>query len=146
MLQVSLLSEERHLIITNLDLLTFDLEKYRYTGANITGFRIVQKDMVKDVLEHSRNKFGSTLETELELFESLKIQTALIYDGVQLFARAINDLNPTQEFAETLDCNNNNSVWRNGLTVANYLKSVGSFLIEGKIFCLNCFFLIVDTL
>lgn len=59
-LQVGLFTADRNFIITNLDAQTIELEKYQYTKANITIFRIVDPELqefkkINVLLEEERN-------------------------------------------------------------------------------------------
>lgn len=119
MLQVSLLSESQHLIITNLDLLTIDMEKYRFTGANITGFQLINSEKLKEL---RKNEVYSSSDSSNS--ESMLLHTALIYDGVILFAEAIRNLSVAQLDAKELECDNSDLSWKNGYTIANNIKHV----------------------
>lgn len=62
-MQVGLFTPERSFIISNLDAQTIDLERYQYTQANITLFRIINPDIqiqlfknIENLLEDEKQK------------------------------------------------------------------------------------------
>jgi glutamate receptor, ionotropic, invertebrate len=59
--------------------------------------------------------------------EKLRVETALMYDGVLLLAEALKDLEGhTQLETVSLKCNDA-ATWKNGYSIVNYMKTVGSF-------------------
>ena len=69
-----------------------------------------------------------TIKHHLYLLEfitfSLQTETALIYDAVHLFARALNDLDHSQEIdTHPLSCDGTQT-WQHGNSLVNYMKLV----------------------
>lgn len=73
---MGLFTPDRSFIITNLDAQTIDLERYQYTQANITVFRIINKDIqmqkfknIEDMLYEEKKNCGNTIECSPEEIE-----------------------------------------------------------------------------
>lgn len=73
---MGLFTPDRSFIITNLDAQTIDLERYQYTQANITVFRIINKEIqmqkfknIEDMLDEEKQKCGNTIECSPEEIE-----------------------------------------------------------------------------
>lgn len=136
-LEVSLITENHHVIIANLDAQTLQLEPFKFTGANITIFRIVNPDSekMKEIIEHvngMKNEANEKCETERceeenksdEPLTVLDTHTALIYDGIMLLAEAVRQFGEDKIESAQIDCNNKSSVWSEGLSLVNYMKTV----------------------
>lgn len=93
--QVGMISQEYYYLLTSLDAHTVDLEDFKYSGTNFTMFRMIDtsrhevrsviENIVKGEMNQGRNvmDFGNG---------NLDTDTALIYDSVELFARALHEL------------------------------------------------------
>ncbi|XP_049301470.1 glutamate receptor ionotropic, kainate 2-like isoform X3 [Anopheles funestus] len=128
--QVGLLTDHHQIIITSLDLHTIDLEPYQYSGTNITGVRLIdpEEDKIKQVAEFLN---ASQIAKTLELHDGLnpakmRVETALMYDAVLLFAEALKHLigsePPRLLEPIALKCDDP-TTWKNGYSVINYMKS-----------------------
>ncbi|XP_039445715.1 glutamate receptor ionotropic, kainate 2 isoform X2 [Culex pipiens pallens] len=128
--QVGLMTDYHQFIITSMDLHTIDLEPYQYSGTNITGIRLVDPDEEKI---HQVTEFlnASQISKTLELNQGLnpatmRVETALMYDAVLLFAEALRHLigidppHPLEPIA--LKCEDDNT-WKNGYSIINYMKA-----------------------
>lgn len=104
------------------DLQTLDLEPYQYSGVNFTGVRLVDpKDpMVQQIVRKHRQEWG------LDHPRELRVESALMYDAVQMFARAFKQLKDASKGnAKQLQCDGNER-WEHGLSLANFMRSVRS--------------------
>ncbi|XP_058444442.1 glutamate receptor ionotropic, kainate 2 isoform X2 [Malaya genurostris] len=128
--QVGLLTDHHQIIITSLDLHTIDLEPYQYSGTNITGVRMVDpdEDKIRQITDFLN---ASQISRTLELNEGLnpatmRIETALMYDAVLLFAEALRYLIGTDPphplEAIPLKCEDD-VTWKSGYSVINYMKT-----------------------
>lgn len=102
------------------DLQTLDLEPYQYSGVNFTGVRLIDpKDsIVLETLKRHRNEWGLDDPTQLQ------VEPALMYDAVQLFARAFKQLkNAINGDVKKLPCDGSDR-WEHGLSLSNFMRSV----------------------
>lgn len=134
MLQVSLLSENHHLIIADLDAQTIDFSDYRYTGAHITILRIIdpnspqvreiQEYIMKQKSEVDITTYEDENETEEPEFYVIDTHTALIYDGLMILGQAISQLGVGEIEPREILCSDKSSVWSSGTSILNFMKSV----------------------
>ncbi|XP_055615442.1 glutamate receptor ionotropic, kainate 2 isoform X2 [Toxorhynchites rutilus septentrionalis] len=128
--QVGLMTDHHQIIITSLDLHTIDLEPYQYSGTNITGVRLIDPDEEKI---HQVTEFlnASQISKTLDLKEGLnpatmRVETALIYDSVLLFAEGLRYLigidPPHLLEPVSLKCEDE-TTWKSGYSVINYMKT-----------------------
>ncbi|KAF8784441.1 glutamate receptor ionotropic, kainate 2-like isoform X2 [Argiope bruennichi] len=92
--QVGMMTESHNYLITSLDLHTIDMEDFKYGKTNITGFRLVDEnnaDLQALVVELNTKWSGSSKKLDLPI-KTIRTETALMYDAVQLFAKALQDL------------------------------------------------------
>lgn len=60
---------------------------------------------------------------------NFKVDTALIYDAIRLFAEALQQLSVSKRLeAKNLLCNESKS-WEHGYSIINYMKTVSIFFI-----------------
>ncbi|GAB6022610.1 hypothetical protein CHUAL_006707 [Chamberlinius hualienensis] len=125
--QIGLMTENHHYVITNMDLDTVDVEDFQYVGAEITALRLVdpkRTEVTKVVNEmraaerHIVRKIGERADF------TLKTETALMFDAVYLFAKALHDLDSSQTITiKPLSCESE-SPWGPGNSLINYMKVV----------------------
>lgn len=101
------------------DLQTLDLEPYQYSGVNFTGVRLINpEDEALEILDKHKKEWG------LDDLSQLRVEPALMYDAVQLFARAFKQLkDATRGDVKVLSCNESDR-WENGLSLSNFMRSV----------------------
>ncbi|XP_059057472.1 glutamate receptor ionotropic, kainate 2 isoform X4 [Achroia grisella] len=131
--QIGMMSDYHSYLITSLDLHSVDLEEFKYGGTNITALRLldpersdVQKvirDWVYDEARKGRKlQLGHTSSKENMTF--IKTETALMYDAVHLFAKALHDLDTSQQIdVRPLSCEAEDT-WPHGYSLINYMKIV----------------------
>ncbi|KAI2801581.1 hypothetical protein BLOT_009395 [Blomia tropicalis] len=149
--QVGVLTEQHNYLVTSLlftlfkDLHTLDLEYFRHSMSNITSLRIVKQDhpLLKSLLLDwqsyasrymSRSIIPTPIYLKVELTciidqiplliidcSKLQSQSAMIYDGMQILAQALQDLNHFEP--HEIDCSYG-SPWKSGTSVINYVRQV----------------------
>ncbi|XP_042864660.1 glutamate receptor ionotropic, kainate 2-like isoform X5 [Penaeus japonicus] len=124
--QIGMMTSYHNYFITSLDLHTVDLEDFRHGDTNITALTIVDpenplvqqviQDWVFGELRHGRNVENPE--------NTLKTEVALMYDAVQLFAKALDDLDRSRHIDITpLECDGD-ATWVHGNSLINYMKWV----------------------
>ncbi|XP_032677546.1 glutamate receptor ionotropic, kainate 2-like isoform X2 [Odontomachus brunneus] len=127
--QVGILSDRHRVIVTSLDLQTLDLEPYQYSGVNFTGVRLIDPEdpIVQQTVEKHKNEWG------LDDPSQLRIEPALMYDAVQLFARAFKQLkDATKGDIKKITCDENER-WEHGLSLSNFMRSVETRGLTGLV-------------
>ncbi|XP_059097644.1 glutamate receptor ionotropic, kainate 2-like isoform X2 [Tigriopus californicus] len=126
--QVGLVSEEYFYLVTSLDAHTINMEDFKHGGTNFTAFRLVDanepevQNVISSIVKSEINR-GRIIEFQ---DGNLDTDTALIYDGVMLFALALHELSRIQNIdIVPLDCNGKMS-WDHGSSMINYMK-LGEF-------------------
>ncbi|XP_045499150.1 glutamate receptor ionotropic, kainate 2 isoform X1 [Colias croceus] len=131
--QIGMMSDYHSYLITSLDLHSVDLEEFKYGGTNITALRLldperpevqrVVRDWVYDEARKGRKlQLGHTSAKENMTF--IKTETALMYDAVHLFAKALHDLDTSQQIdVRPLSCEAEDT-WPHGYSLINYMKIV----------------------
>lgn len=111
--------------LTFQDLQTIDLEPYQYSGVNFTGVRLIDPDspVVSAIVKMHEAEWG------LDNPRQLRIEPALMYDAVQLFARAFKQLKDSIEGdVKRLPCNDTIN-WEHGYSLSNFMRVV-SWIIK----------------
>lgn len=102
------------------DLQTLDLEPYQYSGVNITGIRILDPEDPDSLATYNDYLY----EMELEDLSKMRVEWALIYDAVQLFARAFKQFKEAVKGnVRALTCDGFDS-WEHGASLANFIRAV----------------------
>ncbi|XP_063242515.1 glutamate receptor ionotropic, kainate 2 [Bacillus rossius redtenbacheri] len=138
--QIGMMSDYHSYLITSLDLQTVELEEFKYGGTNITALRLVRPDS-PELQRMGRPRGEQRTARRLEpppgkvlahsshtsFFENItfiKTETALMYDAVRLFAKALHDLDSSQRIdIKPLSCDAVD-VWPHGYSLINYMKIV----------------------
>ncbi|BFF90896.1 glutamate receptor ionotropic kainate 2 [Drosophila madeirensis] len=120
--QIGMMSDYHSYLVTSLDLHTVNLDEFRYGGTNITGFRLINDKIVSDVVRQwSIDEKGLLRSANLTTVRS---ETALMYDAVHLFAKALHDLDTSQQIdIHPISCDGQ-STWQHGFSLINYMKIV----------------------
>ncbi|GLV43976.1 Kainate-type ionotropic glutamate receptor subunit 1D [Carabus blaptoides fortunei] len=138
--QIGMMSDYHSYLITSLDMHGVDLEEFKYGGTNITAFRLVdpEKPEIQRVVrdwQYGEARFGRKLEmpTSADNITFIKAETALMYDAVHLFAKALHDLDTSQQIdIKPLSCDNVDT-WPHGYSLINYMKIVEMAGLTGVI-------------
>ncbi|KAG6450834.1 hypothetical protein O3G_MSEX006792 [Manduca sexta] len=115
--QVALMAEEHSYIILSPDLFTLDLERYRYGGVNMTGFRMA-KTSNNEILWNLTAQFNEDTGSSFEP-DDINTNILLIHDAIVVFNAAMDKVNVTPS---ELDCDNYES-WTYGSTLLNFMKT-----------------------
>ncbi|XP_049532370.1 glutamate receptor ionotropic, kainate 2 isoform X1 [Anopheles darlingi] len=128
--QIGMMSDYHSYLITSLDLHTINLDEFKYGGTNITAFRLVDPENPEVALA-IRNwtageaRLGRKVDFKTaENVTVIKAETALMYDAVHLFAKALHDLDTSQQIdIHPLSCDTQDT-WPHGYSLINYMKIV----------------------
>ncbi|EZA54440.1 Glutamate receptor, ionotropic kainate, partial [Ooceraea biroi] len=124
--QIGMMSDYHSYLITSLDLHTVDLEEFRHGGTNITAFRLVdpEKQEIQKVIQdwiYGEKRYNRELDMGQN---NNKTETSLLYDAVHLFAKALHDLDTSQQIdIKPLSCEQTDT-WPHGYSLINYMKIV----------------------
>eukprot|EP00095_Tigriopus_kingsejongensis_P005732 maker-scaffold28_size608977-snap-gene-0.9 protein:Tk05732 transcript:maker-scaffold28_size608977-snap-gene-0.9-mRNA-1 annotation:"glutamate receptor kainate 2-like isoform x4" len=125
--QVGIMTAYHTFFITSLDLHLVELEDFKYGGTNITSYRLVDpyRDDVQTMVQDITFADGRTGRPQIaSSHASIRTETALVYDAVQLFSRALTDLDRSQELSQvSLNCDGPGT-WQYGNSLVNYMKLV----------------------
>ncbi|XP_013785227.2 glutamate receptor ionotropic, kainate 2-like, partial [Limulus polyphemus] len=131
---VGMMTAYHNYIITSLDLHTITLDEFQHGTTNISGFRLVDpsrrsvKMMVNDRI-FDKLRYGHQPESG----RLLKTDTALIYDAVTLFSRALHDLDLSHAInIQNLSCENR-EYWSQGNSIISYMKVLSVEGLTGNI-------------
>ncbi|XP_043065157.1 uncharacterized protein LOC108093341 [Drosophila ficusphila] len=133
--QVGIMNEDYTYLVGNLDLHTFELEEYKYSEANITGFRMFSpdKEEVRDLVERLEQLNGESEPTKTGS-SSITMSMALTYDAVRVIAETTKRM-PYQP--QSLNCSErHDNVQPDGSSFRNYMRSldIKEKTITGRIF------------
>lgn len=107
------------------------MEEFKYGGTNITAFRLVDPDspLVQEAV-HEWSQSEAKAGIKHPIFQNrsvVKAETALMYDAVHLFAKALHDLDTSQQIdIQPLSCDGEDT-WPHGYSLINYMKIVSIF-------------------
>ncbi|XP_028173810.1 glutamate receptor ionotropic, kainate 3-like [Ostrinia furnacalis] len=116
--QVGLMADEHSYIILSPDLFTLDMERYRYGGVNMTGFRLMDLKTSENLWEftnHYNAETGKTLQPE-----QLKTELLLVYDAMKVFEAALKKLQTLT--VQSLKCEDFEA-WTYGSSLQNFMKT-----------------------
>ncbi|NXN50972.1 GRIK1 protein, partial [Rynchops niger] len=122
-LSMGMMTEYYHYFFTTLDLFALDLEPYRYSGVNMTGFRLlnVENPQVSSVIEKwSMERLQAPPKPETGLLDGMMTtEAALMYDAVYMVAVA--SQRASQMTVSSLQCHRHKP-WRFGPRFMNLIK------------------------
>ncbi|XP_055710635.1 glutamate receptor ionotropic, kainate 2 isoform X2 [Phlebotomus papatasi] len=128
--QIGMMSDYHSYLITSLDLHMVHLDEFKYGGTNITSFRLVdpEKPIVQDTIDtwiYGETKSGRKVPFgKMTNISVIRTETALMYDAVHLFAKALHDLDTSQQIdIQPLSCDASDT-WPHGYSLINYMKIV----------------------
>ncbi|KAM6986282.1 glutamate receptor ionotropic, kainate 1-like [Aplochiton taeniatus] len=130
---MGMMTEYYHYFFTTLDLFALDLEPYRYSGVNMTGFRLLNMDRpwVASTLEKwsSERRQGPKQDSGL-LDGVMTTEAALMYDAV--FMVAVASQRASQMTVSSLQCHRHKP-WRFGPRFMNLFKEAQWDGLTGRI-------------
>ncbi|NXN37946.1 GRIK1 protein, partial [Rhinoptilus africanus] len=122
-LSMGMMTEYYHYFFTTLDLFALDLEPYRYSGVNMTGFRLlnVENPQVSSIIEKwSMERLQAPPKPETGLLDGMMTtEAALMYDAVYMVAVA--SQRASQMTVSSLQCHRHKP-WRFGPRFMNLIK------------------------
>ncbi|XP_047363584.1 glutamate receptor ionotropic, kainate 2 isoform X12 [Vespa velutina] len=131
--QIGMMSDYHSYLITSLDLHSVDLEEFKHGGTNITAFRLVdpEKPEIQRVVQdwiYGEKRYNRELDmgqaSNKNNLTCIKTETSLMYDAVHLFAKALHDLDTSQQIdIKPLSCESTDT-WPHGYSLINYMKIV----------------------
>ncbi|XP_049582150.1 glutamate receptor ionotropic, kainate 1 isoform X2 [Syngnathus scovelli] len=133
-LSMGMMTEYYHFFFTTLDLFALDLEPYRYSGVNMTGFRLLNIDnpRVASVVERwATERLQAPSKAETGMTEGMMTtEASLMYDAVYMVAAA--SQRAAQVTVSSLQCHRHKP-WRFGARFMNMLKDVQWNGLTGQI-------------
>ncbi|XP_016071989.1 PREDICTED: glutamate receptor ionotropic, kainate 1 isoform X1 [Miniopterus natalensis] len=131
---MGMMTEYYHYFFTTLDLFALDLELYRYSGVNVTGFRLLHVDspQVSSVVERwSMERLQAPPRPETGLLDGvMTTEAALMYDAVYLVAIASH--RAAQLAVSSLQCHRHKP-WRLGPRFMNLIREARWDGLTGRI-------------
>uniref|UniRef100_A0A4W4F6E4 Glutamate receptor n=1 Tax=Electrophorus electricus TaxID=8005 RepID=A0A4W4F6E4_ELEEL len=133
-LSMGMMTEHYHYIFTTLDLFALDMEPYRYSGVNMTGFRILNTEnpLVSSVVEKwSMERLQAPPKPDSGLLDGfMTTDAALMYDAVHVVAVAVQR---TQQITvSSLQCNRHKP-WRFGGRFMSVIKEASWDGLTGRV-------------
>uniref|UniRef100_A0A3Q4G0S5 Glutamate receptor n=1 Tax=Neolamprologus brichardi TaxID=32507 RepID=A0A3Q4G0S5_NEOBR len=133
-LSMGMMTEYYHFFFTTLDLFALDLEPYRYSGVNMTGFRLLNIDNphVASVVERwAMERLQAPSKAETGMMEGMMTtEAALMYDAVYMVAAA--SQRTSQITVSSLQCHRHKP-WRFGSRFMSMLKDAQWNGLTGQI-------------
>ncbi|XP_068125155.1 glutamate receptor ionotropic, kainate 3 isoform X2 [Hyperolius riggenbachi] len=131
---MGMMTEYYHYIFTTLDLYALDLEPYRYSGVNLTGFRIlnVENPYVSAIVEKwSMERLQAAPKPETGLLDGIMTtDAALTYDAVHIVSVCYK--RAPQMNVNSLQCHRHKA-WRFGGRFMNFIKDTQWEGLTGRI-------------
>uniref|UniRef100_A0A673GN97 Uncharacterized protein n=1 Tax=Sinocyclocheilus rhinocerous TaxID=307959 RepID=A0A673GN97_9TELE len=122
-LSMGMVTEYYHYIFTTLDLFALDMEPYRFSGVNMTGFRILNTEspQVSSIIEKwSMERLQAPPKPDSGLLDGfMTTDAALMYDAVHVVAVAVQQ--SPQITVSSLQCNRHKP-WRFGGRFISFIK------------------------
>ena len=133
-----MISQGYSILLTSLDGHTVNLDDFKYGGTNVTAFRMVNTHrpevqaviwgIVEGIMDREMRSANVMVPEG-----NLDTTTALIYDSVNAFALALNELTSVQQvYQSNLDCSGEQT-WVHGNSLMNYMKMVEFMGLTGPI-------------
>ncbi|XP_035984467.1 glutamate receptor ionotropic, kainate 2 [Fundulus heteroclitus] len=133
-LAMGMMTEYYHYIFTTLDLFALDVEPYRYSGVNMTGFRILntENSQVASIIEKwSMERLQAPPKPDSGLLDGfMTTDAALMYDAVHVVAVAVQQ--SQQITVSSLQCNRHKP-WRFGNRFMALIKEAHWDGLTGRI-------------
>ncbi|XP_030648078.1 glutamate receptor ionotropic, kainate 1 [Chanos chanos] len=134
LMSMGMMTEYYHFFFTTLDLFALDLEPYRYSGVNMTAFRLIKLDdpYVASVIEKwSTERVQAPPKPDSGLISGvMTTEAALMYDAV--FMVAVASQRATQMTVSSLQCHRHKP-WRYGPRFMNLFKEAQWNGLTGRI-------------
>ncbi|KAK3544947.1 hypothetical protein QTP86_029196, partial [Hemibagrus guttatus] len=133
-LSMGMMTEYYHYIFTTLDLFALDMEPYRFSGVNMTGFRILNTEsaQVSSIIEKwSMERLQAPPKPDSGLLDGfMTTDAALMYDAVHVVAVAVQQAQ--QITVSSLQCNRHKP-WRLGGRFMSLIKEASWDGLTGRV-------------
>ncbi|XP_072106433.1 glutamate receptor ionotropic, kainate 2 [Mobula birostris] len=133
-LSMGMMTEYYHYIFTTLDIFALDLEPYRYSGVNMTGFQILntENSQVASIIEKwSMERLQAPPKPGSGLLDGfMTTNAALVYDAVHVVSVAVQQ--SPQMTVSSLQCNRHKP-WRFGGRFMKFIKEAHWEGLTGRI-------------
>ncbi|XP_043295077.1 glutamate receptor ionotropic, kainate 2 isoform X3 [Cervus elaphus] len=133
-LAMGMMTEYYHYIFTTLDLFALDVEPYRYSGVNMTGFRILNTEntQVSSIIEKwSMERLQAPPKPDSGLLDGfMTTDAALMYDAVHVVSVGVQQF--PQMTVSSLQCNRHKP-WRFGTRFMSLIKEAHWEGLTGRI-------------
>uniref|UniRef100_A0A4W3HVM3 Glutamate receptor n=1 Tax=Callorhinchus milii TaxID=7868 RepID=A0A4W3HVM3_CALMI len=133
-LSMGMMTEYYHYIFTTLDIFALDLEPYRYSGVNMTGFQILntENSQVASIIEKwSMERLQAPPKPGSGLLDGfMTTNAALMYDAVHVVSVAVQQ--SPQMTVSSLQCNRHKP-WRFGNRFMKFIKEAHWEGLTGRI-------------
>uniref|UniRef100_A0A8B9H1I9 Glutamate receptor n=1 Tax=Astyanax mexicanus TaxID=7994 RepID=A0A8B9H1I9_ASTMX len=133
-LSMGMMTEYYHYIFTTLDLFALDMEPYRYSGVNMTGFRILNTEspQVSSIVEKwSMERLQAPPKPDSGLLDGfMTTDAALMFDAVHVVAVAVQQ--SQQITVSSLQCNRHKP-WRFGGRFMSLIKEASWDGLTGRV-------------
>ncbi|XP_068087327.1 glutamate receptor ionotropic, kainate 2 isoform X2 [Hyperolius riggenbachi] len=133
-LAMGMMTEYYHYIFTTLDLFALDVEPYRYSGVNVTGFRILNienSQVVSTIEKWTMEKLQAPPKPDSGLLDGfMTTDAALMYDAVHVVSVAVRQF--PQMTVSSLQCNRHKP-WRFGARFISLIKEAQWEGLTGRI-------------
>lgn len=127
-MKAGIVHQESAFLAASLDLTTVSMENLRHTGSAIMGFSILNQSMVQLA------KSTGEMSAELGGLVSESHRAALLYDGVHLFTKAVENLiNGTDLTNPKVSCDNRESPYELGVRLLKEINAVVHDGLTGRI-------------
>ncbi|XP_050429052.1 glutamate receptor ionotropic, kainate 2-like isoform X4 [Adelges cooleyi] len=132
--EVEFMGDYQSYVITNLDAHTLNFEDFRSVKSNITLIRLVDPENPHVVNAVNEIVFNEQKKGRLSRLtpNTMKTETALMYDAVNLFATSLHGLVATQSMkSQQISCRRIQP-WMHGFSLINYMRVVELDGLTGK--------------
>ncbi|XP_049845508.1 glutamate receptor ionotropic, kainate 2-like [Schistocerca gregaria] len=131
--EVKLMHVYQSFFITSLDAHTVDYTQFLKSGINITTLRLIQPERESVIKKMQDFTYGKYYNRELLKPERIRVETALAYDAVHVYANALFKRETAVPVAdESLFCNDS-LVWDHGISVRDFMLKMEHEGLTGNI-------------
>ncbi|KAJ8944594.1 hypothetical protein NQ318_006008 [Aromia moschata] len=126
--QIGLMTNLQHYIITNLDLHTLNLVPYQFAETNITGMIFV------DLYDEELIRVAKQIRPECEDLAGgkLRLEEALTYDAIMMFAEAIKAASPIKPIG-SMSCHDGTEIFSSGTSLINFMRTLEYKGLTGRV-------------
>ncbi|KAL1131963.1 hypothetical protein AAG570_011574 [Ranatra chinensis] len=137
--QVKLMGEYHSYILTSLDAHTLDLGELKSGGTNITMLSLIDRNKytVQSAIYDLNNPARSSIELDNKKLNlsatTIKTGSALIYDAVQLYSKAVSEMVGDSVRVAPLPCHTPGYYWKHGYSIVSRMKRSTIEGMTGKV-------------